>query len=299
MLSLRGLETFYWVANLGGFHSASEKLHTSQPAVSQRIVQLEQALGVRLFERDTRGVRLTARGQMLLGHAERMLQLRQDMLQLARADTALSGRLSIGVSETLVHTWLPELLRRVHLLYPELQLEIEVDNTHVLREHLLARRLDLTFLLGPLPDAPVENLPLSSYPLAWVAHASRDFGPEPVALARLMDGPIITYPATSAPHQAVRSMLAAAARAAGLGLPRMYGSASLSTIVRMVMLDIGVGVVTPLILERELAEGVVRVLSVAGPPLPELRFGAAWQRDNGNPSAAVVARMAAEVAQAC
>ena len=74
MIELRGIETFYWVATLGGFRLAADKLHTSQPAISQRIAQLEAGLGTRLLDRDTRGVRLTVKGQALLAHAERMLQ---------------------------------------------------------------------------------------------------------------------------------------------------------------------------------------------------------------------------------
>ena len=160
MIDLRGIETFYWVATLGGFRAAADKLHASQPAISQRISQLEEQLGTRLFERDRRSVRLTVRGQALLTQAERMLQLRQDMLALAREENAIAGRLTLGVAETIVQTWLPTLLARVHDLFPALALEIEVDNTPPMRTHLLAHRIDLAFLMGPLPEAEVENLDL-------------------------------------------------------------------------------------------------------------------------------------------
>ena len=127
MIELRGIETFYWVATLGGFRAAADKLHTSQPAISQRIAQLESSLGTRLLDRDTRGVRLTVKGQSLLAHAERMLQMKHDMLLVARAQNAFRGRLCIGVVETIVQTWLPALLERVHLSFPDLVLELEVE----------------------------------------------------------------------------------------------------------------------------------------------------------------------------
>ena len=133
MIELRGIETFYWVATLGGFRAAATKLHTSQPAVSQRIAQLESGLGTRLLDRDTRGVRLTVKGQALLAHAERMLQMKQDMLMVARAQRAFSGRMCIGVVETIVQTWLPALLERVHSSFPDLVLELEVETTTLLR----------------------------------------------------------------------------------------------------------------------------------------------------------------------
>lgn len=293
MVDLRGIETFYWVATLGGFRAAAEKLHASQPAISQRVRQLEDALGARLLDRDTRGVRLTARGQALLAQAERMLQLRQDMLALAREDGAIGGRLTLGVAETIVQTWLPELLGRVHEVFPSLQLEIEVDTSPALRQLLLARRIDLAFLLGLLADAQVDHLPLTRYRLAWVASPRLDLGPEPVSLTRVGAKPVITYRATSGPHQAVRAMLVRA----GVAEPRMYGSASLSTIVRMVEGGIGVGVVAPAILARELADGSLRLLQVAGDALPDLVFTATWLRGTDSPAAAAVARLAAQVAQ--
>ncbi|MDO4723790.1 MAG: LysR family transcriptional regulator [Comamonadaceae bacterium] len=294
MIDLRGIETFYWVATLGGFRAAAEQLHASQPAISQRIQQLEDALGVRLFDRDTRGVRLTVRGQALLTHAERMLQLRQDMLRAAREQDGIAGRLTLGVAETIVQTWLPTLLERVHSIFPSLLLEIEVDTTAVMRGHLLARQVDLAFLMGPLDDAQVENLPLCQYPLAWVAspRLAQALGPEPVPLQRMGERPIITYPANSKPHQALRQMLLHA----GVPAPQMYGSASLSTTVHMVQAGMGVGVVAPAILARELAEGQLQLVRVTGQALPELVFTASWRRGSDSHVAAAIARLAVQVA---
>ena len=72
------------MATLGGFRAAAEKLSATQPAIS-RIASLESDLGVRLFDRDVRGIKLTAKGRELLSHAERMLQMRRDMQEAARA----------------------------------------------------------------------------------------------------------------------------------------------------------------------------------------------------------------------
>ena len=150
MIELRNIETFFWVATLGSFRAASDKLNTTQPAVSQRIASLEADLGVRLFERDSRGVKLTAKGHELLSHAERMLQVRRDMFEAAREQNVMTGTVRIGVAETIVQTWLPTLIELVHASYPALVLEIEVDTTHVLRSHLMSRQIDLAFLMGPV-----------------------------------------------------------------------------------------------------------------------------------------------------
>ena len=292
MIELRGIETFYWVATLGGFRAAATKLHTSQPAVSQRIAQLESGLGTRLLDRDTRGVRLTVKGQALLAHAERMLQMKQDMLMVARAQRAFSGRMCIGVVETIVQTWLPALLERVHLSFPDLVLELEVETTTLLRAHLLSRQVDLAFLMGPVTEPAMENLPLCRYPLAWVASPRLDLGEEPLSLQRLAQWPIITYPSSSKPYQAVRSMLLEH----GVREPRMYGSASLSMAVRMTLDGIGTSVIAPVFLHRELAEGRLRLLNVSAPTLPDLDFTATWRHGTDSHLAATIARLAVQIA---
>ncbi|GGJ98246.1 LysR family transcriptional regulator [Pseudomonas matsuisoli] len=293
MIELRGIETFYWIATLGSFRAASDKMHTSQPAVSQRIAQLESGLGVRLFDRDKRGLKLTAKGQALLPHAERMVQMKHDMLLVARAQNAVSGRLGIGVAETIVQTWLPALLERLSNTFPDLVLEIEVETTPILRSHLLNRQIDLAFLMGPLGEPNVENLPLCRYPLAWVASPQLDLGPEPISLEHIARWPVITYPSSSKPYQVVRDMLVQR----GVKTPRMYGSASLSMVVRMALDSVGVSVIAPGFLDKELAEERLRIIDVESAPLPDLSFTASWINGSDSYAAAEIARLAVQIAE--
>lgn len=292
MLDLRNIETFFWVATLGSFRAASEKLNTTQPAVSQRIASLERDLGVRLFERDARGVTLTAKGHELVSHAERMLQLRRDMLQAAREQNVMRGPMRIGVAETIVQTWLPRLVEHLHAAYPALVLQIEVDTTPVLRNHLTSRQIDLAFLMGPIHEARFENVPLCAYPLAWVASPRLALGPEPISLQRIGTLPVITYPSSSSPYLFVRDMLTRA----GVQSPRMYGSASLSMVVRMTLDCIGTSVIAPVFLDKELASGELRLLTVQGDPLPDLAFTATWVQGPDSHMARTIAQLAQHAA---
>lgn len=292
MLDLRNIETFFWVATLGSFRAAAEKLNTTQPAISQRIASLEGDLGVRLFERDARGVTLTGKGQELVSHAERMLQLRSDMLRAAREQNVMRGPLRLGVAETIVQTWLPRLIEHVHAAYPALVLQIEVDTSSVLRDHLTARQIDLAFLMGPVLEPRFENLPLCSYPLAWVASPRLSLGPEPLTLTQIGTLPVITYPSSSRPYQMVRDMLTRA----GVRAPRMYGSASLSMVVRMTMDCIGTSVIAPVFLDEELASGQLHILNVQADPLPDLAFTATWIQGPDSHIARTIALLAQQAA---
>ncbi|RYF34017.1 MAG: LysR family transcriptional regulator, partial [Comamonadaceae bacterium] len=79
-MNVRFLEAFVWVARLGSFKGAAEKLHTTQAGISSRISTLEEQFGVRLFEREHRVVTLTYQGSQLLPYAERMVELQGRML---------------------------------------------------------------------------------------------------------------------------------------------------------------------------------------------------------------------------
>ena len=293
MADLRNLETFVWVAHLGGFRAAAEKLNTTQPAVSQRIALLEAELGLRLFDREPRRVALTLKGNELLPYAERMIQLHADMLQAAREKKAMRGMVRLGVAETIVHTWLAQLIERMHAEYPALTLEIEVDTSPFLRERLVSHQLDIAFLLGPVSEPRMKNVALSSYPLAWVASPDLDMGPEPVPLEMLARWPIITYPRNTRPYITIREMMTRS------DMPnlRMYGNASLSTIVRMTLDRIGISAIPPVVIQRELAEKRLRLVR-AEQKLPDLNFTATYPVKPDSYMAEAVAEIARDLALA-
>lgn len=293
MIEIRNLETFVWVATLRSFRAAAQKLNTTQPAISQRIASLESTLGVKLLERNTRGVTLTAKGGELLAHAQEMLDLKQEMMDAARSSKTIEGQVRLGVSETIVQTWLPRYLEEIHARYPELSVELEVDTSPVLREQVRSHHLNLAFLMGPVLAPNVENIPLCQYPVAWLASPMLGLHHEKATLAQIGERPVITYPATSQPHQFVRDLLTDA----GIHSPRMYGSASLSVVVRMTLDAIGVAVITPVFLQDEIRAGSLCVLDVADYVLPDLAFTASWSRGPDEHIASTLAKLAQQIAQ--
>lgn len=292
MLDLKTIETFVWVAELSSFRATAEKLNTTQPAVSQRIASLETDLGVRLLDRDARGVKLTAKGLELLSHAQRMLQMRQEMIHAAKQERVISGLMRIGVAETIVQTWLSQLIERIHARHPALVIEIEVDTSNVLRNQLMSRHIDLAFMMGPNDDPRLDSLPLCDYPLAWVCSPRLRLGKPPVPLSVIAKHPVITYSSASQPYRFLRAMFQKNVPTP----PRMYGSASLSIIANMTRDAIGVAVIAPVILNKELSEGSLRLLKVEGDPLPSLQFIACWPSGADAEIARTVGLMAQEVA---
>lgn len=209
-MNLRFLEAFYWIAKLGSFSAAATKLHATPAAISERIRTLEEDLGVRVFERDSRKVSLTAHGQRLLPYAEQMLALRDAMKETVRDPGAQTGIISIGVIESVVHTWLPTLLRELNQVYPGITIELYSESTPRLREELLADRLDLAILADEVGGEMFESMPLGSDPMGWVAHPdiARDVKDAKAFEALLARQPVMTFMRDTPAYHDVRRALA-------------------------------------------------------------------------------------------
>jgi DNA-binding transcriptional LysR family regulator len=292
MLDFKSIETFLWVANLRSFRGAADKLNTTQPAVSMRISQLEDVLGVRLLERDRRVVATTPKGQELLGYAERMMRLRAEMIEAVGDRSTMRGIVRLGCSETIVHTWLPVLIERVNAAYPNLELEIEVDITPNLRERLSARDLDLALLLGPISDPNIHSRTLCSFPLAFVAGHKLKLPGKMLALEDIAKFPIVTFSRNTHPYIVLREMFARA------GLPvTIHASASLATVVRMALDGIGIAVIPPAILDNVASVGKLRAVKTNA-KLPSLNFVVSWPSSPDSFAAQKVAEIAVQVARA-
>lgn len=294
MIDLRSLEVFYWVVQLGGFRRAAVKLNTTQPAVSSRIAGLEAAVGSPLLDRNRRRkLSVTPRGIALLGYAERLLALHGEMQAAMGSPDSLRGTVRLGVSETIVHTWLSTLVRRLHEVHPLVAVDIAVDISANLRTALLAGETDAAFLLGPVASPRIRCLPLCDYPLAWVARPGLLPAPRPLMLHDLAAWPVLTYARGTAPHAELTELFSRP----GLPPPRIFANSSLASIVRMALDGIGIGVIAPAAIQRELAAGELELIQ-AEPTLRPLSFQACWADTPGSSLAAAVTRLAQEVAEA-
>src|ERR1700753_1066688 len=192
MVDFKSIETFLWVVTLGSFRGAGQRLNTTQPAISQRIAQLEREMGVKLLNRDHRVASPTASGRQMMVYAEKLMGLRSEMMAEVGDRSAMRGVLRLGVAETTVHTWLPRLIKSVNTTYPNLSLEIEVDITPNLTARLMAQEIELAFVLGPTPASGVRNKHLCDYPIGLVASPTLGLGDAPITRNDLAKFPIIT-----------------------------------------------------------------------------------------------------------
>src|SRR6476660_6839951 len=185
------------------FPGAAQRLNTTQPAISQRIAQLEREMGVKLLNREHRVASPTGRGRQLMVYAEKLIGLRSEMMAAVGDRSAMRGVMRLGVAETVVHTWLSQLIKSVNTAYPNLSLEIEVDITPNLSARLLAQEIELAFVLGPISTSAVHNRVLCDYTVGFLASPALGLGTGRLTRQDLAKYPIITFPRKTQPYETV------------------------------------------------------------------------------------------------
>jgi len=167
------LEVFIKVVEKENFSKAAEELHMTQPAVSQYIRNLEEAVGTRLLERSNKFVRLNKPGEIVYHHAKEILALYTKMQYLVDDLTQnTSGPLSIGASYTFGEYILPHIVARLKEAYPNIQPSIIIHNTKDIVELVRTHQLDVGVIEGVISDVGLYSETVSEDNMVVVASAN-------------------------------------------------------------------------------------------------------------------------------
>src|SRR6266545_7492871 len=147
IMELRSLSYFTRIAELGSITRAASHLHLAQPALTRHVQRLEEELGVALFTRANRGVRLTEAGQKLLESAARILRdVERTGDEIRAHDAHPSGRIILGITPTLCPVLVPELFARMRADFPRVELKVMHAGMIRLEEFLIDGRVDIALL---------------------------------------------------------------------------------------------------------------------------------------------------------
>ena len=173
----RNLVTFLRVAELQNFTRAANELGYAQSTVTFHIQTLEEELGVSLFDRIGKKVKLTKAGEYLVNYANEMERIISDMEQISNTVNVVRGNLRIGVVESLLATYMVEALSSYTRDFPEVNIDVVTGSTAGLMELLRSNDVDLIFIMGNrivdfdfvramIQEAGVSFVASSSHPLA-------------------------------------------------------------------------------------------------------------------------------------
>ena len=277
MFGIRDVEVLREIVRRDGFRPAALALGVSQSAVSGRVAALERTLGVALFDRSRRKAELTPEGRRFLEDAERLVMLRDRIA--ARYGAGEGGStLRLGVAETIVHTGMGALMRRLHDGAPGLRIELAVESSPALAAMLADGALDLAVLMTPFVPPGATARPHGRFELGWYAAADAAVAPEPLDAAALAAHPIVTFARGTLPYAEVERRLAGTGDAdAPMDPPLLHGSASLATVMTMVADGLGVGTLPRAVAGAAVRAGRIREVRVADHlALAALDFSLAW-----------------------
>ncbi len=261
-MNLNHLAIFQAVADAGNITAGAQRLHISQPAVSKQLQELERSLGVALFERLPRGVRLTEAGELLAGYARRLFALESEAeLALAELRGLERGRLSIGASVTIGSYLLPQVLARFHERYPGLDLSVEIANTELVQKQLLDGALDIGLTEGQISFPEIEASEFRQDEMVTIVAPNHPLtrSGEPVTINRLCEEPFVVRE----PGSGTRLALDGALAERHLTIRPVMSFGNIEAIKRAVAAGIGVAFVSALTIDLETAAGSLAVIELA------------------------------------
>ncbi len=273
--TLRQLQYVVAVADTLSFRKAAEQCHVSQPSLSAQLAQMEEALGVRIFERDRRRVLLTQAGKELVERARQLLVEADDLTEAARrASDPLSGTLRLGVIPTVSPYLLPSITPPLRKAYPRLTLLWVEDKTEVLVRALATGTLDGALLALEANLGDVEHEVIAEDPFVLAMAPGHPLG------ARKSEAPHTELQGADVllldeGHCFREQALAFCSKAKAHELE--FRATSLPTLTQMIAAGAGVTLLPRLAVPTEVRRSELQVRPLAA-PVPKRTLALVWRK---------------------
>lgn len=285
---MRQLQYFVAVAGSLSFRKAAALCHVSQPSLSAQLAQLEEALGTRLLERDTKHVMLTQAGAALLRRATKLLLDVDDLLGAAQTlGDPLQGSLRLGVIPTIAPYLLPSISPALRKKFPKLTLLWVEDKTEVLLRQLAAGELDAAILAIDDTTAHLHSEVIAKDDFVVAMPPAHELAalPGPLPIKELSGEHVLLL---DEGHCLRDQTLAVCQR--GRANELEFRATSIGTLVQMVAAGAGMTLLPKLALATEAKRSKLVIRALAAPS-PHRVIGLAWRKHV--PIAAALAAVAA------
>lgn len=266
---------FLSVARLGNLTKAAQELHLTQPSVSYAVKQLEAGLGVALFDRLSKGVRLTREGEALLDYVEQSFSfLAAGERHLRSLKELTAGELRVGASGPVIkHLLLPP-LDRFHAEHPGIRIRLSQGKSSELRQRLLEGEIDFGLVHLPFADPGLDVLPLIDIQDCFVVGpAYGRLAEKPFDAAAIENTPLLLLSEGSSTRRFVERWLASQ----GVTAEADMELSSMDMLVELAERGYGAAFVTEAFVREELRSGRLLRLSTAE-PIPPRSVGIATRR---------------------
>lgn len=287
-ISLFHLETLLWIAQLGTFAAAAEKLNTTQPAISARIAELEERLGATLFQKHGRSSNLTPAGRQLVREYLPIWEQLQAVLLRSSGFGEIRGSVRIGAGEIAAASCLPPFIASMKEQWPDLTFDIEVELTAQMIQALLNGRIDLAFAAGLVAHPALKANSIGAAELLWIA------GPS-IAMEMATNGVRPTHALWSLPsHSPIYQLMRDALGSSAIPHRSVNLCNNVRAMIDIVAMGGGFALVPKSMVRRELGSGsLVQVL--IDQKVKPIVFHVVTRAGEGNPVINEIVRRASDI----
>lgn len=262
-MNLRQLKIFKVLCEELNFTKTAEKLNMTQPAVSHAVKELEEAVGVTLFDRLNNRIYLNDSGKLLLEKATRLLEFYEDICQSFNPKN-FQLPLKIGSCLTIANFWLPQFVKEFSAVSPETQLQVTIDSATHIENFLNNNEIDIALYEGVVPNSRYCAQEFSSYEISFIASSSHPLAhKKAISLEEILHFDLLLREKGSAIRDTLDSML----MLHNLKAEALWTSVNSQPLIQGALNNLGISVLPEIIVRKELADGRLVKLNVDADPM--------------------------------
>lgn len=257
-MTIRNLEIFTKVADLGSMSAAAKSLYITQPSVSLAIAEIEKEYDVQLFDRIGNHLHLTPTGQQLLIYTSSILQQYKEM-ELFLKDESNSASIRIGTTATIGHCLISPIIEQLKTCLPNIKYEVTIASTGIIEERLLRSELDIGFVEGDISSNAFTIDPIIEDELAVIcSNNHRLYAQKNISPHELENEVFILREPTSGTRIKVESFL----QSNKISYHPSWSCYSFESIKEAVMHNLGITIMSPRVISKELQNGSLWACSI-------------------------------------
>ena len=250
-MTIRNLEIFTKVAELGSMSAAAKTLYITQPSVSLAIAEIEHEYDVKLFDRTGNRLHLTPTGQQLLEYTTSILLQYKEMERFLK-DESHSSSLRIGATVTVGQNIIAPIIEQLKVENPDIKCQVTVASTSIIEESLLKSELDVGFVEGDITSTALIVKPILTDEMRVICSPAHPFYMKPsIKLHELNGQTFILREEGSGTRARAEDIL----RENNITYHTQWNCASFGAIKEAVMHNLGITIISPRVVQRELADG--------------------------------------------
>ncbi len=264
--SLRQLEVFVHVVDLGSFSRAGEAVLLSQPTISEHIAALEGTFGVPLLDRLPGGVQATQAGRILYDYAQRMLVMQKEAMHAVQEmSQALRGTLAVGGSTIPGVYLLPRVIKEFHQEFPDVRVALRVADTSDIVDELLDGKVEVAIVGSPITHRHVDSHSFAEDRLVLVVPGGHRWCRQrSVELKEVLVEPFVMRERGSASRKTIEEAFAARGISSTRDLNVSCEVVSTEAVKEAVRAGLGVSLISQRAIEVELKHGIFSAPKIVG-----------------------------------